>query len=148
MLKRIMVFLLALLLLCPAVLADEAPYTGYYYDSWGEIAQCPNIYVPDAEYAQGDMALKTALSNPSDLHIDEATGLIYIAEAEGKLMKACFRKGERTVWMLHNGSREDASVRLTCPACEMWDPFTGEIRAVGENAEVCIPALRSAFLVL
>lgn len=78
--KRIIAFLLALLCLCPAALAAEAPYTGYYYDSWGEIAECPNIYLPAAEFFPVDMALKTPLSSPSDLHIDEANDLVYIAD--------------------------------------------------------------------
>ena len=78
--KRIIAFLLALLCLCPAALAAEAPYTGYYYDSWGEIAECPNIYLPDAEFFPVDMALTTPLSSPSDLYIDEGSGLVYIAD--------------------------------------------------------------------
>ena len=78
--KKIMAFLLALLCLLPVAVADEAPYTGYYYDSWGEVAECPNIYTPDAEFFPVDMALKTALSNPSDMYIDEENGLIYIAD--------------------------------------------------------------------
>ena len=78
--KRIMAFLLALMCLVPLAAADEAPYTGYYYDSWGEVAECPNIYTPDAEFFPVDMALKTALSNPSDLYIDENNSLIYIAD--------------------------------------------------------------------
>lgn len=80
MLKRITAVALILLCLCSFAMADDAPYTGYYYDSWGEIAECPNIYVPDAEYFPVDMGLKTALSNPSDLYIDEASGLVYIAD--------------------------------------------------------------------
>ncbi|MBE5811870.1 MAG: hypothetical protein E7318_13235, partial [Clostridiales bacterium] len=59
--KRIIAFLLALLCLCPAAIAAEVPYTGYYYDSWGEIAECPNIYTPEAEYFPVDMALATPL---------------------------------------------------------------------------------------
>ena len=78
--KRIMAFLLALVCLCPLALADEAPYTGYYYDSWGEVAECPNIYTPDAEFFPVDMALKTALNTPSDLYIDEENRFIYIAD--------------------------------------------------------------------
>jgi len=80
MLKRITAMALILLCLCSFALAEVAPYEGYYYDSWGEIAECPNIYVPDAEYFPVDMGLKTALSNPSDLYIDEANGLVYIAD--------------------------------------------------------------------
>lgn len=78
--KRIIVFLLALLCLCPAAMAAEAPYTGYYYDTWGEIAECPNIYLPASEFFPVGMALKTPLSSPSDLHIDEGSGLVYIAD--------------------------------------------------------------------
>ena len=48
----------------------------------------------------------------------------------------------------HNGSREDASVRLNCPACEKWDPLTGHIVPVEENGIICIPALQSVFIVL
>ena len=78
--KRIIAFLLALLCLCPAALAAEAPYTGYDYDSWGDLAECPNIYLPAAEFFPVDMALKTPLSSPSDLFIDDANGLVYIAD--------------------------------------------------------------------
>ena len=78
--KRIIAFLLALLCLCPAAIAAEVPYTGYYYDSWGQIAECPNIYTPEAEYFPVDMALATPLSSPSDLFVDEGNGLIYIAD--------------------------------------------------------------------
>ena len=78
--KRIIAFLLALLCLCPAALAAEAPYTGYYYDSWGELTECPNIYLPAEELFAVDMALKTPLSSPSDLYIDEDSGFIYIAD--------------------------------------------------------------------
>ena len=70
------------------------------------------------------------------------------AEAPGKLMKAKFCREGRTVWMLHNGSREAASVRLTCPACEMWDPRTQEISPVMANGTINIPALQSVFVVL
>ena len=73
--KKITAFLLALLCLCPAVLAAAAPYTGYYYDSWGEIAECPNIYLPASEFYPVDMQLSTPLSSPSDLFIDEENSL-------------------------------------------------------------------------
>lgn len=78
--KKIMAFLLTLLCLYPAALADGVPYTGYYYDSWGAIAECPNIYLPAAELFSVDMALEKPLNSPSDLYIDEANGLIYIAD--------------------------------------------------------------------
>lgn len=70
------------------------------------------------------------------------------AEGGSKLMKARFRRDGCTVWMLHNGSREDASVRLTCPECEKWDPLTGHIEPVAENGMIRIPALQSVFVVL
>ena len=70
------------------------------------------------------------------------------AEGGSKLMKAKFQRDGHTVWMLHNGSREDASVRLNCPACEKWDPLTGNIDPVEENAIICIPALQSVFVIL
>ena len=70
------------------------------------------------------------------------------AEGGSKLMKAKFLRDGQTIWMLHNGSREEASVRLTCPACEKWDPLTGNIDPVEENAIICIPALQSVFVIL
>ena len=70
------------------------------------------------------------------------------AESDGKLMKAKFQRDGHTVWMLHNGSREDATVRLTCPACEKWDPLTGRTEPVAENGTIRIPALQSVFAVL
>lgn len=70
------------------------------------------------------------------------------AEGGSKLMKAKFLRDGHTVWMLHNGSREDASVRLTCPACEKWDPLTGNVDPVAENGIICIPALQSVFVIL
>ena len=70
------------------------------------------------------------------------------AEGGSKLMKAKFERDGHTVWMLHNGSREAAPVRLNCAACEKWDPLTGEIEPVAENGMICIPALQSVFVVL
>lgn len=78
--KRLLVIALSLLLLMQAAYAEEAPYTGYLYNSWGEVAECPNIFLPNGEYLQTDMGLAIPLKNPSDLYIDDASGTFYIAD--------------------------------------------------------------------
>ena len=80
MMKRIMAAALILLCLTQAAWAEEAPYTGYLYNSWGEATECPNIFLPDGEYLPVDIGLESPLKNPSDLYADEKTGLFYIAD--------------------------------------------------------------------
>lgn len=80
MMKRILAAALVLLCLMQGALAEEAPYAGYLYNSWGEAAECPNIFLPDGEYLPVDMGLESPLKNPSDLYADEKTGLFYIAD--------------------------------------------------------------------
>lgn len=80
MFKRILAWVLIGMCLTAGVQAGQAPYTGYYYDSWGEITPGPNIYVPEAEFTSGMMGLETPLSGPCDLYADEKSGCIYIAD--------------------------------------------------------------------
>ena len=75
MAKKLLALVMMFALLCPAAFGVNAPYEGYYYDSWGEMQTCPNIYTPKYEYFQVDMGMETALNNPSDMYMDEENAL-------------------------------------------------------------------------
>lgn len=77
MIKKLLALLLLLAVLLP--MAQAAPYTGYYYDSWGEVTPCPSVFEAEKEYLFSDMGLTQPLSSPSDLCID-GSGMIYIAD--------------------------------------------------------------------
>ena len=77
---RLLAALLCLAALTSGALADSAAYSGYYYDSWGELTESPNIYLPGKEYSALDMALGSALNNPSDMTIDAESGAFFIAD--------------------------------------------------------------------
>ena len=64
MLKRILIFLLALCCCVPA-LAD--PYQGYNYDAWGESVPAPQSYLPVQSITLNETG--KAFKNPSDVFV-------------------------------------------------------------------------------
>lgn len=109
MAKKLIALVLLFFMLCPAAFGVNAPYDGYYYDSWGETQTCPNIYTPKYEYFQVDMGMETALNNPSDMYMDEENALVYIADTGNNrivvLDKDFFYAGEITHYTENGESR-------------------------------------------
>lgn len=75
MLKRILIFLLALCCCVPA-LADT--YQGYNYDAWGESVPAPQNYLPTHSITLNETG--KALKNPSDVFVWQEK-LIYISDS-------------------------------------------------------------------
>mgnify|MGYP003313035579 CR=1 FL=1 len=75
MLKRILIFLLAL---CCCVPAFADTYQGYNYDAWGESVPAPQSYLPTHSITLNETG--KALKNPSDVFVWQEK-LIYISDS-------------------------------------------------------------------
>lgn len=87
-LKRLFVFLLAVILVCgcfSSVSALEAPYEGYTYDYFGRSVPAPVTYVPGKVYFGEDIGVGS-LKNASDLFV--YNDMIYVADTDNNRILA------------------------------------------------------------